>query len=341
MARREIIPEPPNAGEPATIGVLERNRTVLARAARIVRAASAMLAVAVDDEPAGLRAQLSPETRLLICHGDDLDLALEWCATKYPAARVVTWSAGPMDPLIDAAQRHPQVTSVLGWASFQSMPRPWEIALAVRHVIAAKHEPLHVTELFSGGPVATKYKPRTSDERDAITAELARLAERIGAPARITAKISEVAHELLMNAMYDAPVNHYGEPRYAHDRRATVALDDHEVPTARFATDGNLIAVQVADPFGRLTRGHVLTGIRRGQRAASAADPNGIIDASQGGAGLGLWKIYAGSAATIVDIIPGHTTSVTAVFDLDVGPREVRTMPPSLHLFDRRELDGA
>ena len=46
----------------------------------------------------------------------------------------------------------------------------------------------------------------------------------------------------------------------------------------------------------------------------------------------------AGSAATVVDLIPGHTTSVTAVFALDVGPREVRTMP-SLHLFDRRELD--
>jgi hypothetical protein len=346
MARRDLEPKPraPTGADAApAIGVLERNRTVLARASRIVRAASGLLDVAADEDPAGLRAQLAADTRALVCHADDLELVLAWCQQRYPMARVITWSTGPMAPLIDAAHDHPRVLGVLGWPSFQSMPRAWEIALAVRHALAPAREPLHITELFAGAPVATKYKPRTSADRDAFLAELANLAERAGAPPRITAKIGEVAHELLMNAMYDAPVNHYGEPRYAHDRRASVELDDHEVPTARFATDGNLIAVQVADPFGRLTRAHVLAGIRRGQRAsadrqAGAPDADPIIDASYGGAGLGLWKIYAGSAATIVDVIPGQTTSVTAVFDLDVGPREMRTMPPSLHLFDRSEL---
>ena len=29
-----------------------------------------------------------------------------------------------------------------------------------------------------------------------------------------------------------------------------------------------------------------------------------------------------------------HSTSVTALFDIDIAPREARTMPGSLHLFD-------
>ena len=193
----------------------------------------------------------------------------------------------------------------------------------------------HVIGAISG----VKYRPRTSDDRDATVSELTALAERAGALSRVASRIGEVAHELLMNAMYDAPVNHYGEARYAHDRRASIVLDAHEVPTARMATDGNLIAVQVADPFGRLTRAHVMDGILRGQRAREASDDDAVIDDSHGGAGLGLWKIFTGAAVTLVDLTPAHTTSVTAVFDIDVGPREARTMPPSLHVFERSSLD--
>ena len=44
------------------------------------------------------------------------------------------------------------------------------------------------------------------------------------------------------------------------------------------------------------------------------------------------------TAVTIVDVLPGHSSTVTAVFDVDVGARDARTLPPSLHLFDRGRL---
>jgi hypothetical protein len=31
---------------------------------------------------------------------------------------------------------------------------------------------------------------------------------------------------------------------------------------------------------------------------------------------------------------PGESTTVTALVDLDVSPRELRSMPVSLHIFD-------
>jgi hypothetical protein len=37
----------------------------------------------------------------------------------------------------------------------------------------------------------------------------------------------------------------------------------------------------------------------------------------------------------IADVDPGRFTSVTAFFDLDVNPREARSLPVSLHLFER------
>jgi hypothetical protein len=319
---------------PPRIGVLERNRTVMARITRVVRAASGFDGVAADADPASLRAQLDPETQLLLCDAADLDLACAWTTDFFPAAQIISWSHGPMDQACELAARYPQVRSLLAWPSFHSMPRPWELALAVRRALRPATSTLHLKDVFVGPPVYVKFRPRDTQARDAVASELVALADRAGAQGRLTGKIGEVAHELLMNAIYDAPVNHYGEPRYAHDRRADVFLDEHEIPSARFACDGNLLAIQVNDPFGRLTRDHVLRGVVRGQTGARAADPNLLVDTSNGGAGLGLWRIYAASAMTIFDIIPGHTTSVTAIFDIDVNPRDARTMPSSLHLFD-------
>lgn len=315
----------------ARIGVLDRNRTVLGRVTRVIRAAAGLQRVAADTEPGGLRARLSPDTRLIACEGADLELALEWCEARYPRATIVTWSHGPMDPLLACAGRSQRVRSVLGWPSYQSMPRSWELALAVRRTLQPANTTLAVGELFAGPPVAKKLRPRSSIDRDQAAADIGALAERAGAQERTVRRITEVSHELLMNAMYDAPVDHYGEPRYALDRRATIVLDDHELPTARVATDGTLVVVQVNDPFGRLAREHVIASLRRGQTAAEGGEQ--IIDSSNGGAGLGLWRIYAASAITLVDVVVGHATSVTAVFDIDVNPREARTMPSSLHLF--------
>lgn len=334
----KLAPVAEAPGSAARIGVLDRNRTVLSRVTRVVRAAAGLARVAAEADPATLRGQLAADTQLLLCESEDLELVLDWTAARFPHARVVTWSPGPMAPAIGAARESARLVSVLGWPPFLSMPRPWELALAARACLQLHRSPLRLGELFAGAPVGVKYRPRTSAQRDAVTAELSALAERAGAAGRMIGRIGEACHELLMNAMYDAPVDHYGHARYAHDRRADISLDEHEVPTARLTTDGTLLAVQVSDPFGRLTRAQVLAGLRRGQAAAEGAGAEHIIDASHGGAGLGLWKIYAAATSTIVEIVAGQSTTVTAVFDLDLGARETRTLPPSLHLFDHDAL---
>jgi hypothetical protein len=143
--------------------------------------------------------------------------------------------------------------------------------------------------------------------------------------------VGEVAHEMLMNAMYDAPVDQGGNLLYAHDRKQDVELDERSTPTFRFAADGVHVGLQIVDPFGRLTRDHVLDGIIRARKAENGGE---ALDTSGGGAGLGIFRIYQNSTVMVVDVSPGRYTSVTSFFDLDVNPREARTMPVSLHLFD-------
>jgi hypothetical protein len=327
--RPQRSPLPPE--EPARIGVLERNRLLGQRIARVLRASSRLARVAVDDEPAALRNELAASPTLLLCDAADVDLALEWARDRYPSMSVAAWTTGEMEPLLEAARRDDKLVALLGVPPFGSMPRPWELSWLVRRITSASAAPPHVQDLVLSGATLVKYRPQTSRERDLVTGEVQSLAERAGASSRIAQRAGEIAHELLMNAMYDAPVDHYGNLLYAMDRKQELTLAPDEVPTFRFATDGMLLGLQVIDRFGRLQRSHVLDGIARGRAAAEGG--GSFLDTSAGGAGLGLSRIYTSATSMLVDVAPHRHTSVTVLLDLDIQPREARIVPSSLHLF--------
>jgi hypothetical protein len=311
--------------------VLERNRLLGQRIGRVLRATSRLATVAVEDEPGRLRAALGEDPSLLVCEISDLDLALEWTRGQYSRMSVATWTTGDMGPLLDAAFAEEKLVGMLGVPPFGSMPRPWELACLARRITTPEGASPHVQELLLWGATTVKYRPATSRERDLVVGEVQVLVERMGASMRLCQRIGEVAHELLMNAMYDAPVDHYGNLVYAMDRKQDIALSNDETPVFRFATDGVFAGLQVVDPFGRLLRRHVLGGIARGRDAAQGA--SGFLDTSAGGAGLGMSRIYTNATATLVDVAPLRHTSVIALFDLDIQPRNARIVPSSLHLF--------
>ena len=318
-------------GGQCRIGVLESNRTVATRVARVLRSASGLSEVAVASDPGSLRSAFSDEPVLLACDAADLDLALEWCDTRYPPMSVISWTSGDMEPMLEAARRSAHFASLIGWPAFASMPRPWELGLATRRIIDPGSGAPRLSELFPWGSTVQKYRPRSTHDRDFVVGEVSSLAERAGAMSRLIQRVGEVAHEMLMNAMYDAPVDEHGDPIYAHDRKRDLELGEREAPTFRFAADGVNLAMQVVDPYGRLKRAHVLEGIRRGRGGGS--DSSDVIDTSGGGAGLGLSRIYSQSSVMVVDVEPKRYTSVTVFFDMDVNPREARSMPVSLHFF--------
>lgn len=325
--------------EPAQleIGVLESNRAVLHRAARSIRAAAQLAWIAAEEDPSQLAARLSKDASFVACEEAAAEAVLGWCEHQAPNIHLAVWSHDPTAALIDLAAHNDRIVSVLGWPSFQSMPRPWELALATRRILRPESDPTFIGDILPGSPVAVEFHPRTPADRVAVVAHTAALVERAGCGDRTASRIGDVMHELTMNATFDAPVDSNGDPRYAHDRRAPVELEDDEVPLVQFATDGMLAVLAVTDGFGRLTRDHVIASIQRGCEAGRSSIAE-VVDSSRGGAGLGFWRIYSSAAATIVDIIPGHSTSVTAVFDIDLSARDARNLPPSLHLFDRGRL---
>jgi hypothetical protein len=311
--------------------VVESNRAVAQRIARVAAAASDLSTVSVLEDAEALEESTeSPD--IVACGSDVLNAVLARYGSSH--TNIIAWTSGEARPLLERALDYPRLSSVIGWPTFESSPRPWELALAVRRLVSPRMPPPRLSDLLGWGATILKWRPQTSADRDRTVADVSTWAERAGATGRLAERLGELSHELLMNAMYDAPIDSEGRARYAHDRRSNIVLDDDEVPTLRLGTDGLHVAVQVVDPFGGLRRHHVIEGILRGM---SAKNPNGeILDTSNGGAGLGMIKIYSAGAGLVVDVTRDVSTTLTSFYRLDVNPREFRAAPASLHFFERR-----
>ena len=185
----------------ATVGVLETNRTLAQRIARVLRAATPGEEVAVESDPASLRALLGPSPRLLAGDVSELDLLLDWAHGRYRGAKVIVWCASDTTAALQAMRSAEALSSLVAFPSFLSMPRPWELLFAARSATEPHAVAPRLSELVAWGATTVKYRPSTSRERDLVVAELGAVAERAGVGTRLAQKVGEVEHELVMNAM--------------------------------------------------------------------------------------------------------------------------------------------
>ena len=127
---------------------------------------------------------------------------------------------------------------------------------------------------------------------------------------QVRSAIGQVCEELLMNALYDAPVDADGKPVFAdidpHDRR--------DMPTPRpvsirYAVTDTTFAVAVRDRFGRLAKNTILSYI---EKCIHSPDQ---IDRKTYGAGLGLYLVANAAASYVVNVAHGIATEVVCTFD--------------------------
>jgi hypothetical protein len=127
---------------------------------------------------------------------------------------------------------------------------------------------------------------------------------------QVRTAIGAVCEELLMNALYDAPVDANGHPMFAdvdpHDRKDTRSPRPVSI---RYAATDTLFAVAVRDRFGRLAKNTILSYI---EKCISQPDQ---IDRKTYGAGLGLYLVANAAASYVVNVAYGIATEVVCTFD--------------------------
>ncbi len=300
--------------------ILERNKLVARKVSRLFVSVGAT-AEAVEDPAA-----LDVSNADVICADTfDADLVAEKVRGK-PGLRGVLWTAEPIKRSLRYMLETNAIDHVLGRKDFESPPRAWEILMVARRFAAPAAPPL--SAFLDWGHQAFELSVQSTHDRDLAVATLQEFAGSLGIPKRLVEMFGELGHELIMNALYDAPVDASGRPKYAGDRKAEISLLPAEKPTIRVGTDGSVLVIQVRDPFGRLQRHHVFDGLARGLAG-------GEIDRSHGGAGLGMMVCHNNSGAMFFDVVEGKHTEVTALVELDVNLRELRTQAKSLHFWSR------
>lgn len=181
-----------------------------------------------------------------------------------------------------------------------------------------------------GSRVVT-HRVTSSDEKSAIFDRIETFMLAIGVGGRVVQRLQAVADEMLMNAIYDAPLDADGRHKYAALSRETrIVLEPDEQPVFRFGSDGRKFAVSMTDPFGGLTREtftrYIAKGLRRG------ADQ---IDRKEGGAGLGLFLLFDSLHTYNVHRVPGRCTEVVGLLDIRGSFRDVVNTPKSINFFER------
>ena len=300
--------------------ILERNKLVGRKVARLFLSIGSS-AVTVE-EPKQVAALLQ-DADVLCADTFDGDFVAEQVRGN-PKLHGVLWTAEPLRRSLKFLVETTRIDHVLGRRDFDSAPRAWEVLMVARRLGGAVPAPL--SGYLDWGFSSLDLDVRTTADRDGAVAKIQQFVSAMQLPKRVAEMFGELAHELLMNAMYDAPVDGQGRPKFASDRKADIRLADNERPVVRVATDGSRLVLQVRDPFGRLERRHVFDGLARGLAG-------GEMDRSHGGAGLGMMVCHNSSSAMFFDVVKGKYTEVTALFELDMNLRELRTQAKSLHFW--------
>lgn len=317
--------------------VVEREGAARRRLARVAAAIAGLAEVPALEHPSELQAWLEHRPAVVACGLEDTPAILRLLRQELPFTSLVVWSPRNSRSLLRAALEQPRLSSVLAWPSFASSPRASELAMVLRRLLDPVAPRSCADALLLPGAAERTWQPAGSRDAETVLAEVQAWAEKAGAAPRVAERIASVMHELLVNAIYAAPRDARGAPRYTYRRQEALELESAEVPTVRAATDGLLLTVQVADRFGGLERARVFEGIIRGLDGADdgADDVDQLVDRSRGGAGLGISRMHALSSALVVEVEPGRSTEVTAVFELEVPVRDLRGMPASVHYFER------
>jgi hypothetical protein len=275
-----------------------------------LRCAAAGHHVVTADTPGGISASggATPWASLQFVVVDEAHAptTLEALRDSGSKARVLLIGQNISSNQVKLALNHARVVGIT--ASSVGAPEPWEMTYMTRRILAPADPTPSASQFLTWGVTNVAWTPRTTADLRRIVKQIDDISRNLGAERREANVVATAAHEMLMNAMYDAPVQEGGQPLYAFDRTAEISLADRHRPTFRLAVGPSYIGLDVCDPFGRLPRTRFFESIVRGLHGRADGGP---LDTSHGGAGLGLYTLFANGSVLRAELRPMRDTHVS------------------------------
>lgn len=149
-------------------------------------------------------------------------------------------------------------------------------------------------------------------EKSLCIAQVSEFAELMGVRRKYREAVEQVVDEMLMNALYDAPVDDQGKQIFAEiPTKTRISLRMEQKVVVQYACDDRTFSVSVRDSFGTLDRATVVRYIDKCLHSEQQ------IDRKTGGAGLGLYLMANSTSRMFFNVLPGVATEAVCSFDLD------------------------
>ena len=167
-------------------------------------------------------------------------------------------------------------------------------------------------KLIPWGTQIHSYLVGDYQEKSRCIAQVSEFAEMMGVRRKYREAIEQCLDEMLMNALYDAPVDDQGHHLFSEiSTTARISLRVEQKVVVQYACDGTQVAIAVRDAFGTLERATVLRYLHK------CLHNEQQIDRKAGGAGLGLYLMTSSSTSVYFNVLPGVATEAVCTFDLE------------------------
>jgi len=150
-----------------------------------------------------------------------------------------------------------------------------------------------------------------------------------GVSERIVRNIELILNELLMNAIFDAPVAADGNRPYSNtDRSESFEIQAGKRPSLSYGISPDYLAVSVSDPYGSLSKKTFFSYLNR------CFSERSVLETVGKGAGMGLFLIFKSLDQMVINVAAGKKTEVIALLDHRASLGELKRRHHSFHFFD-------
>ncbi len=248
------------------------------------------------------------EAALLVVHleGDVATAATELVGRLVSETRVIAiLPRSNLAAVVDMMQASDRVSGMLVAEDFESR----ELSAMATRVLAG--DIFGLEKLLPWGTQVHSQLVGDYQEKSLCISQVSEFADTMGVRRKYREAIDQCLDEMLMNALYDAPVDDEGKPLFAEiSTRTRIALRVEQKVVVQYACDGARFALAVRDVFGTLERATVLRYLHK------CLHDEQQIDRKAGGAGLGLYLMTSSATAVYFNVLPGVATEAVCVFDL-------------------------
>jgi hypothetical protein len=158
-------------------------------------------------------------------------------------------------------------------------------------------------------PKVQRIELQRSSQKSAAVKAVQNFLIKMGVIERMSAKIAQAADELLLNAIFDAPVQEDGTRyRRTGSRDIDIPIDGGGI-TLSFAEGDHYAAVSVTDNFGSLAKEEIMFALKRDFQERAY-----IVRPGSGGGGLGLNSIVQSGLSVILLTRPKLRTEAIVFF---------------------------